>query len=152
MKTTVRRSHAPSMKQEPKSVADLVTAQRQILGISTYTFAKGCQCSEATIRHIESGKYQPSLLTCFRIADFLKLPRDYVARLGGYLLDRAEAALDQNDLDQTLTEFKDQLQADQDLWQGLMEVLPALSKDSHERALQYVKFLREEENRSRQRG
>ncbi len=152
MKKTIRRGSAPSASQEPKSVAELIAMQRQLLGISTYAFASGCRCSEATIRHVETGRYQPSLLTCIRIADFLKLPRDYVAKLGGYILDRAEDALNRAEENNILEQFKDQLEADPELWQGLIELLPALSKDSRDRALQYVKFLRTEERRGGRHG
>ncbi len=138
-------------KEEPRSVGDLVAQQRALLGISTYTFARGCHCSEATIRHIESGRYAPSLSTCIRIADFLKIPRAQVARLGGYVLDRAEDALDVAEANQAAVEFQELLEADPQLWQSLMEVLPALSKDSRERALQYVKFLQSEEQRARRK-
>lgn len=136
---------------QPKTVGELVAQQRNLLGISTYTFARGCQCSEATIRHIESGRYAPSLSTCIRIADFLKMPRAQVARLGGFVLDRAEAALDAAEADQAGNDFQDLLEADPALWQSLMEVLPALSKDSRERALQYVKFLQSEEQRGKRK-
>lgn len=136
---------------QPKTVGELVAQQRNLLGISTYTFARGCQCSEATIRHIESGRYAPSLSTCIRIADFLKMPRAQVARLGGYALDRAEAALDAAEAAHAGNEFQELLEADPALWQSLMEVLPALSKDSRERALQYVKFLQSEEQRGKRK-
>lgn len=136
---------------QPKTVGELVAQQRNLLGISTYTFARGCQCSEATIRHIESGRYAPSLSTCIRIADFLKMPRAQVARLGGFVLERAEAALDAAEADQAGNDFQDLLEADPELWQSLMEVLPALSKDSRERALQYVKFLQSEEQRGKRK-
>lgn len=136
---------------QPKTVGELVARQRNLLGISTYSFARGCQCSEATIRHIESGRYAPSLSTCIRIADFLKMPRAQVARLGGFVLERAEAALDAAEADQAGNDFQDLLEADPQLWQSLMEVLPALSKDSRERALQYVKFLQSEEARGKRK-
>lgn len=150
MKKTARQQAArPS--PEPRTVGELVAQQRELLGISTYTFARGCYCSEATIRHIESGRYAPSLSTCIRIADFLKMPRAQVARLGGYVLDRAENALDAAEANLAASEFQELLEADPQLWKSLMDVLPALSKDSRARALQYIKFLQSEEQRGKRK-
>lgn len=145
MKKTGQRGARTS----PRTVGELVSQQRNLLGISTYSFARGCQCSEATIRHIESGRYAPSLSTCIRIADFLKMPRAQVARLGGYALGRAETALDAAEAAQAGTDFQELLEADPQLWQSLMEVLPALSKGAREQALQYIKFLQSEEQRAK---
>lgn len=145
MKKTGQRGARTS----PRTVGELVSQQRNLLGISTYSFARGCHCSEATIRHIESGRYAPSLSTCIRIADFLKMPRAQVARLGGYALGRAEAALDAAEAAQAGTDFQELLEADPQLWQSLMEVLPALSKRAREQALQYIKFLQSEEQRAK---
>jgi DNA-binding XRE family transcriptional regulator len=145
----MKKTGQPATRAQPRTVGDLIAQQRRLLGISTYTFARGCHCSEATIRHIESGRYAPSLSTCIRIADFLKMPRAQIARLGGYALERAEAALDAAEAAQTGNEFQELLEADPALWQSLMEVLPALSKDSRERALQYIKFLQSEEQRGK---
>jgi transcriptional regulator with XRE-family HTH domain len=135
----------------PRSVGQLVAAQRRLLGLSTYAFAEGCGCSEATIRHIESGRHQPNLLTCYRIADFLKLPRAQVAQLAGHLVERAERALDEADLDRTFAQLKQQLAADPEAWQALVEVLPLLSKDARTSLVRYMQFLHEAE-RAKARG
>lgn len=79
------------------------------------------------------------------------MPRAQVARLGGFVLERAEAALDAREVDEAGNDFQDLLEADPALWQSSMEVLPALSKDSREPALQYVKFLQSEEARGKRK-
>jgi DNA-binding XRE family transcriptional regulator len=145
--TTARRES----RQDFASVAELVASQRRLLGVSTYVFAKGCQCSESTVRFIETGRYHPSLLTCFRIADFLKLPRDYVAKLGGYVLERADDAITKSDMERTVEQLKRQVEADPIVWKGLVEVLPSLSKDARDRAIQYVRFLKDDEQLKRER-
>lgn len=123
-----------------RSFAEFLHTHRRALGLSTYRFANGCGCSEATIRHLENGRSHPSLETCFRIADFLKLPRGRVAQLAGYAF--ASATERPTPMPQRLKRaLQNAIQADPDFWTELIETANQLGPKDKESLMIFARFV-----------
>lgn len=126
------------------SFAGFLQHHRHALGLSTYRFAKGCGCSEATIRHLEHGRYHPTLGTCILVADFLKLPRTQVAQLAGYTIESQKELSDRSRFSLG-TLLEEALRTDPEFWAELIETASQLGPKGKKSVMTFARFVLREE-------
>lgn len=75
------------MDNPNRELIDFLEEQRELRGLTTRSLSVNAGLSPGTVHNITHRKYQPSLFSLNRLADYLGVKREYLWQMAGLLTD-----------------------------------------------------------------